>query len=369
MKILYLTDQIYLHGGIEKVLSQKANYLADVFGYEVVIVTHNQQNRKPVYHFSPKINMIDLGINYETGVSYFSPVHLRKIPVHIKKLKTILKELNPDVVINSSFGPDFYFLPFLEKRIPKIKELHATRHFQQFHLGTKAKVMKNLIDRILSYFNSIVLLNEDETAYYPQKNIIIIPNPTERDERTCELSQKKIIAAGRVSYQKNFEDLIAVASELKKNGFDWEIHIYGEDYLGKKEQLQILIDLKDLGDYIKFKGVSSDLKETFLDYSIYAMTSNHETFPMVLLEALSLGLPIISYDCYTGPSRIISDGSDGFLVPFGNVQVFVERLEQLMVDDELRKAFGKAAKMNAERFEISVIMEQWKKLFNTLVDS
>ena len=127
MKIIFLTDQIYLHGGVEKVLSQKANFLAETGGYEVTICTHNQQGKLPVYVFSDKIKMADLGINYEISVSYFSFKNLRKIPKHCLALKALLQQEKPDIVISCSIGPDFYFLPFIERQIPKVKEFHSTR--------------------------------------------------------------------------------------------------------------------------------------------------------------------------------------------------------------------------------------------------
>ena len=136
MKILYLTDQTYFHGGIEKVLSQKANYLAEVSGDEVTIVTYNQQNKIPVYSFSEKIRMIDLEINYEIGKSYFHPVNLKKIPKHRNALKKIIREIQPDVVVSCSFGPDFYFIPSLEKQFPKIKEFHSSRHFYSQNISS-----------------------------------------------------------------------------------------------------------------------------------------------------------------------------------------------------------------------------------------
>ena len=119
MKILYLTDQTYLHGGIEKVLSQKANYLADVLEDEVTIVTYNQQQHQPCYFLSNKIHIVDLEINYEIDKSYFHPNNLKKVPHHRSALKTVIQERKPDVIVSSSFGPDFYFIPFIEKHIPQ----------------------------------------------------------------------------------------------------------------------------------------------------------------------------------------------------------------------------------------------------------
>lgn len=368
MKILYLTDQTCLHGGIEKVLSQKANYFADVDGDEVTIVTYNQKGRDPVYPLSEKIKRIDLGINYEPGISYFHPRNLKKIPKHRHALKKILKEIKPNVVISCSFGPDFYFIPSVEKHIPKIKEFHSTRHFVKYNSG-KELVLKYLSDYAEKQYHKIVLLNHDEPKYYNSDNLIIIPNPTEMDSRTCNLAGKKIIAAGRISLQKNFEDLVDAFNLIKNDFPDWEVHIYGDDYLGRREEIQQQINKLGLEKNIFFKGVTADLKETFLDYSIYAMTSNYETFPMVLLEALAVGLPIVSYNCPTGPDRIVTDRVDGYIVPYKDTHDFATQLKILMSDEEFRRYLGVNAKQNADRFEISKVMKQWKELFLSLAKS
>lgn len=366
MKILYLTDQTYLHGGIEKVLSQKANYFAEVTGDEVFIVTYNQQRNPPVYPFSEKLSMMDLGINYEIGRSYFHPVNLKKIPQHRKALQKVLQEIQPDVVISSSFGPDFFFIPSLEKQIPKIKEFHATRHFSNQVITIKEKILKFFTEKKERKYDALVLLNEDEVPFYQSNNCVIIPNPTEVDERMCNLSENKIIAAGRISRQKNFEELLEIFNSVLQDFPDWEVHVYGDDYLGRRAEIEKRITELSLEKKFIFKGVTSDLKTTFLDYSIYAMTSIHETFPMVLLEALSMGLPIVSYDCPTGPSRIVENNEDGYIIPYKNSIIFAEKLKRLMGDVQLRKNMGLQAKKNASRFEISAVMGQWKDLFKKL---
>lgn len=367
MKILYLTDQTYLHGGIEKVLSQKTNYLAEITGEEVVILTHSQQGKKPVYSFSEKIRMIDLDINYQTGTSYFHPTNLQKLMKHRTKLKEMLGAINPDIVVSSSFGPDYYFIPELCGTVPSVKEYHTTAHFRKKSSGVKDRILEYFTKRADRQYSKRILLNEDELKFYSGKNLAVIPNPTELDNRTCSLIPKKIIAAGRISYQKNFEDLVTAFKLLEAYFPDWEVHVYGEDYLARQAEIQKMIDHKGLTGRFVFKWVTADLKETFLGYSIYAMTSVHETFPMVLLEALSVGLPVVSYDCPTGPSRIISDKEDGFLVPYLNSSIFAEKLKKLMASEDLRKQMGGVAKINAERFEISKVMAQWKDLFDNLI--
>lgn len=368
MKIVYVTDQTFLHGGVEKVLSQKANYLADVFEDEVIIVTYRQKKNKPVYYFSPKIKFIDLEVNYDISRSYYHPYNLKKVPHHVSALKKVLKNLKPDVIISCHFGPDFYFLPFLERPIPKIKEFHSSRYFY----GTIPKKLKTrLIHRLTlsteKKYHQLVVLNESERQFYSSENITVIPNPAEISSIRADLTSKKIMAAGRISPVKNFGDLIEAFATLAKNYPEWELHFFGEDYLGTQAKLEEKINEYGLQHQIKFRGICSDLKHEMQNYSIYAMTSETECFPMVLLESLSVGLPVISYDSPTGPKHILTNEEDSFLIPYKNLHIFTQKLPHLMQNEILRQEMGARGIENVQRFRIEKVMEQWRDLFTSLV--
>ncbi len=121
MKILFTTDQIYLHGGIEKVMATKANYFADVLDYEVYILTTEQNNNKPCYDLSNKIKLIDIGVNYYRSKSYFSPVNLKKIVTHFSNWNSAIKDINPDAIIVCNIAFDYYWTPFFIKKLKKLK--------------------------------------------------------------------------------------------------------------------------------------------------------------------------------------------------------------------------------------------------------
>lgn len=370
MKILYTIDQVYKHGGIEKALSQKANYLADVDGDEVYVLTHNQGEKPAVYPFSDKIQFLDLGINYVEGRSYFHPKNLLKARKHKAALKRALKQIQPDIVISCSFGPNFYFLPEVEKQIPKVKEFHGSRYFsskQPPNFKQKLQVAKRL--KAESQYDAIIVLNEDEKPYYNSSKITVIPNPTEWVEYSSDLTSKKVLAAGRISPVKNFGELIEIWKTVAEDFPDWELHIFGEDYLNTQVQLEKMRNELGLENAVKFKGTSTDMEKTMRDYSIYAMTSKTECFPMILLESLSMGIPILTYNSPTGPKYIVTDGEDAFLVPYKNKEIFIDKLKELMRDDNLRIQMGKKGRQNAKRFEISVVMKQWKDLFLSLTHS
>ena len=176
------------------------------------------------------------------------------------------------------------------------------------------------------------------------------------------------MAAGRISPVKNFSELIDVFAKISKDFPDWELHFYGEDYVGTLAKLQQKAKELQLENSIKFMGVSSDMGKTMLDYSIYAMTSETECFPMVLLEALSVGIPVVTYDSPTGPKHIVTNNSDSFLIPYKETGEFSNKVSVLMADVSLRKQMSANAIENVNRFEISSVMKQWRNLFLSLAN-
>ncbi|KIA88518.1 glycosyltransferase family 4 protein [Kaistella jeonii] len=369
MKVLYLTDQTFLHGGVEKVLSQKSNYLANILGDEVTIVTYRQKNKKPIYHFSPKIKFIDLDVNYEISESYYHPYNLQKVPHHILALKKVLKGLKPDVIISCHFGPDFYFIPFLVRQIPKIKEFHSSRYFYAAEPKTlKTKLLHQLTISIEKKYDQLVVLNESERQFYRSENITVIPNPAEISSIRADLTSKKIMAAGRISPVKNFWDLIEAFAGVAKDFPGWQLHFFGEDYSGTQAKLEQKISEYGLQNQIKFMGIAPDLKVEMKDYSIYAMTSESECFPMVLLEALSVGLPVISYDSPTGPQYILKNEEDSFIVPYKNLDIFVSKLKEMMQNENLRHQMSAKGRENVLRFRIEIVMQHWTNLFISLIN-
>lgn len=366
MRIIFSTDQIYRHGGIEKVMAEKANYFADVCGYEVIILTCEQRNNVPCYPLSSKIKLVDLGINYERSKSYFTLTNLQKLPKHIYKLRKILNKLRANSVIVSNYGFDYYAIPFLNKSSKKIKEFHSSRHFEIEHRQSSVSFINRLLynfnDYIESRYTNIVLLNPDETKFYKSSNLVVIPNPISIPDVKAKLESKNVIAAGRIAGVKGFDKLIAAWKIVSQTNNDWRLHLYGEDYNGTQKMLEHLIQKYNLQDSIIFKGSTDDIVSTFEKYSIYAMSSETECFPMVLLESLSVGLPIVSFNCPTGPRNIVTHDEDGLLVENQNINDLAESLLKLITDNDKRTKFGMNAKMNSIRFSTDTVMKKWINL-------
>ena len=172
------------------------------------------------------------------------------------------------------------------------------------------------------------------------------------------------MAAGRLSPVKNFGELIEIAKEVFTTFDDWQLHIYGDDYCGTKEKLQNKIKKYNLENTVKIFSATQDFSSVLENAGIYVMTSHQECFPMVLLESLGLGIPIVSYNAPHGPQYILADKK--YLIDYGNRKDFIEKLRILMNSNEIRETYSQNSMKFAEKFTKHEIMKQWVSLFNAL---
>lgn len=369
MKVVFSTDQIYLHGGIEKVMAQKANYFADVLGYEVCILTTEQKQHSPCYELSPKIQLVDLQINYKRDKSFVHPANLAKVPLHLYRWIVALRRLTPEQLIVCNYAFDFYWTPFLFSSIAKYKEYHSSRYYiSKARSAAKglAKLGYALQDYCEQSYTALLLLNSCEIDFYSSNSKQVIPNPIGLSNYTASLVFSQAIAAGRLAPVKNFEALIEIWAHVVQHEPTWTLSIYGQGEPEYVAYLQTKIQELKLENQVFIRQAVPNLQETMQAYSMYLMTSHTECFPMVLLEALSVGLPCISYACPTGPTHIISPDQDGYLVSNQNQEAFVEKVLFLIRNAKIRTQMGEQAKQNVLRFAPEKVMNRWSALLNQI---
>ena len=372
MKIVYCIAGLYNSGGMERVLSIKANYLVDR-GYDITIITTDQDCKKPFFNLDPRIHLIDLGINYNrTSSSIFLKFiqYLIKQIQHKRLLKQILNSLKADVVI-SMFDHEVSILSNINDGSKKVLEIHFSR-FKRLQYGRRG--VWNIIDRMRSYNDLllarkydkfVVLTEEDRLNWKGLTNIVTISNPNSFETKHyASLENKRVIAVGRLDNQKSFSELIYAWSYLDSKFSDWRLHIYGSGPM--KTELHQLIESLKLQDNITIEEPIKNIKEKYLESSILVMTSKYEGLPMALLEGQVCGLPLISYECKCGPKDIISDGVNGYLIEEGNVAMLSEKMEILMSNLHLRREMGFNSINMSQKFSIDTIMSKWVSLFHNL---
>lgn len=370
MKIVFLIDQIYKHGGGEKVLTEKSSYFADELDYEVTIITTGQRRKKPCYTLSNKVSLIDIDVSYERTKSYFNIRNITKVAYHYKALKKQIKEINPDFIILLSDAFDYYFLPYISGKSKILKEFHSSYYFYSIEREMSKSLFRKAKFFIRDYINTkydyLVVLNDDEKRLLNANNTVVIPNGITIDQSEFStLENKRVISAGRIAPVKNFEALIQSWKYIEDKYPDWRLEIYGEGDRQYLLGLQKLIEELNLTNSICMCGSTSHLRDKMLNASIYVMSSITECFPMVLLEAQSCGLPIVSFDCPYGPRNIITDKEDGLLVENQNNVKLADGIIKLIESIDNRKAMGRNAKENIKRYKFNEVMEKWKILFES----
>lgn len=224
------------------------------------------------------------------------------------------------------------------------------------------------IEKVARKLDKFVVLTKADKADWSKilDNVISIYNPlTFKSEKTAALENRRCIAVGRLESQKNFRDAVTAWKKVAERYPDWTLDIFGNGSLKKRLEKQIRDN--GLEGKVRLMGSSSDIRSEMLASSCLVMSSAYEGFPMVLLEAIETGLPMVSYDCPKGPAEIIVNDENGYLVKPGDTDGLAEGICKVIGDSDRRTRFGKKAKEKAGEFGIDIIMEQWKALFETIL--
>ena len=373
MKLLYCIAGTCHSGGMERVLANKANYLAR-HGYEVVIVTTDQRGLPPFFPLDGQIRCIDLGINYEENNGKPFANKLLHYPLkqyrHKKRLAAILEQEKPDVTI-SMFCNDAGFITRINDGSKKVLEIHFSK-FKRLQYSRKglwrlADLWRSRQDeKTVRRFDKFVVLTEEDKGYWGNlPNITVIPNAnTFATSQAAALENKKVIAIGRYTYQKGFERLIEAWNILSPGFPGWKLDIIGNGE--ERDKLQDLIHAYHLDGQVTLVSPTKSIDKVYLDASVLVMSSRYEGLPMVLLEAQAFGLPIVSFACKCGPKDIVANGETGFLVEENDIEGLARQLVKVMKDKNLRKQMGRKAKEASLRYAEDAVMAKWTALFDSL---
>ncbi|RZF62872.1 glycosyltransferase family 4 protein [Sphingobacterium corticibacterium] len=376
MKIVFCIAGTFNSGGMERVLANKANYLVTK-GYEVCIVTTDQKARLPHFAMDSRIVHYDLDINYldlvDKGLIGKTIGYFRKQKTHFDRLNTLLCTLKADIVI-SMFDHEANLVWKIKDGSKKILEIHFSR-FKRLQYGRKG--LWRLADRwrnrrdlqIAKRYDRFVVLTQEDKAYWENlSHIQVIPNANSfRPDEISSVGEKRVIAVGRLSYQKGFDDLLDIWASVLPYFPDWTLDIFGEGEL--KEMLQSRIDRLGIGENTHLCMPVSHIQEEYGRSAILVMTSRYEGLPMALLEAQACGLPLLAYACKCGPRDIINDGENGFLIGEGDKTEFARKIMLLMGDISMRRAMGKQSRLLSQNFSEERIMSEWENLFKNIIKS
>lgn len=375
MKIIYLIHSTCNPGGMERVLFNKVRYFVENMGWEVTVVTTDQHDRPSFYPFPEEVKMIDLGINYsdDNGKPFLKKLlgYFKRRQLHKKLFKKVLEQERPDVV-DCFYPGECSFVPNLKDGSVKVMELHQSKlfHYQYNRsglMGLADKVRARMDDSLVRKFDRfVVLTNEDAGLWGEMPGIRVIPNAANFiADKYSDCSAKRVIAVGRLDYQKSFDRLILIWDKVHQQMPDWRLDIFGQGEW--KDMLQQMIDERGLGECVKLNTPTKEIGDEYVKSAIIVMTSHYEGFGMVLVEAMSCGIPAVSFDCKCGPSDIVENGESGFIVSDGDINGLASALIKLMKNDELRKRMGENAKKVVERYSEEKVMNKWVNLYEEAI--
>ena len=378
-KIVYCTPALYMAGGVERVLTLKANYFAEHFDYDITIILSEGKDKPLFYPLSDKIKIINLNIGFE---ELWTCSFIKKVFVYLKKQrqfkKALTKELmsiRPDITI-SLLRREINFITGIKDGSRKFGELHVNRANYRNFEANDSNFVKNLFAKFwmrslvakLKKLDKFVVLTEEDKDAWPElhNNICVIPDPLSFfPTQNSQLTEKRVIAVGRYVYQKGFDLLLQAWAKIEKQCSDWELVVFGDGNREPYEQ-----QLNELGidrSRCHLNGTIADIQKEYVNSSVFVFSSRFEGFGMVLVEAMACGLPVVSFACPCGPRDIVRHEEDGLLVENGNVEALSDSLIRLMGDEDLRHRMAANGIKNVQRFSIGSIAECWKQLFESTV--
>lgn len=371
MRILYTFRSLAVWGGIERVLVEKMNHFVTMYGDEVYMLTTDQGNHPIPYELDPRIKVEDLGIDFYKQYRYKG---LRRLWEDYKRTKLFenkfsrhISEKRPDMIVCTTTDP-VYSIIRVKGVTPLVVEAHNICSRALGEKGPHQRIAAWLLKMGLKKADFLVALTEGDAVewrnYHP--HVTVIPNIVKLNrEGLSSLENKRVIWVGRFDYQKRPMEIIRIWQQVYPHFIDWHLDIYGEGE--QLQEMETVVQSLDMNIHIH--QPTKNIFIAYRDSSILVSTSLFEPFGLVIPEAMSCGLPIVAYDCPYGPSMMISDGDNGFLVEDNNRQVFIDQLCLLMSDINLCQRMGKAASMSVRHFSNSNIMPIWRCLFLSLLSS
>ena len=379
-KIAYVVGGLYCPTGMNSTLTRKINWLAENTDFDLYMILTERAELPWCFEVNPKVKWINFNINFDEMDSM--PMY-KKLFYYISKqrkykrlFKQYLLDIHPDITV-SILRREINFINSIKDGSKKIGEIHFTRSSyrnisipffpQKVNLYISNLWINNLIKELKKLDRFVTLTQEDYNLWPELNNKLVIPNfvPDYKGERS-QLNSKSVIAVGRYSWEKGFDLLVSIWEIVNQKHPDWTLNIYG---VGDYSSIQNLANEKGLNKVFICHSATNNIYQQYINSSIFTMSSRYEGFGMVLIEAMSVGLPPIAFACPCGPRDIIKNGENGILVEPGNIKGYADSICELIEKPEKRELMAKKAIERTKDYSKDNIMNKWVKLFENLYRS
>lgn len=359
--ICFYSGDITNSGGTERVAIIIANELNKLKEYNVSVLSLVEKEKEPFFALDKSIPRYIIYDHVVRGITHIGGI--------INRTRKVIKKHNIDVLIDIDGILEMYTIP--TKLFTKVKIISWEHYnFYQHPVVPYRKYTRRMAAK---WADAIVTLTEEDKGYYTSNLNVRCPiqciyNPIiwKKNIKEYDSDSKIILSAGRLTYQKGFDILIDVAALFLKDYPDWKWIVLGEGE--DREMLEKKTKEKGLDNQLLFPGNVSNIDEYYAKAAMFVMTSRFEGLPMTLLEAKVHRLPIISFDCKTGPSELIEHGVNGYIVEVENIHKISDMILQLMNNQKNREEFSNNALNNMDRFNLNNLVGAWKVLLEKVIN-
>ncbi|WP_282177153.1 glycosyltransferase family 4 protein [Vibrio nereis] len=354
MKILYLINDITMPGGLSRVTINLVDEFAKLGGeYQVHVLSATAKFDK----------VLNLNIDYLDMPPLHGITPIKKLMWYTSLRQKVEKYVDNnayDIVIAVGTAMTL-FASFCRLKKAKLWGAEHSAHNGGHWFRKSIKRWRYpQLDKL------ICLTKTDKIRYYDDlvEDVAVIPNYTQFSDISSTYSgNKSILFVGRYNKVKGVDYLLEIISDVSPLLPEWHFNLFGEGEL--KSWLQAKLNEKGLSKVATVNEPTDSVSEKYRIAGILIMTSRNEGFPMVLLEAQAHGLPIVSFDCETGPSEIIHHGEDGYLIPAYDTKEFASKLVELAMDDEKRKSMSGKALIHRQKHSKEAVLELWLQQFRS----
>ena len=383
MKLLYILGNIINRAGVERIMTQKINYLAET-NCDVSLLTTDQMGQPISFPLSNKVNYISVKAPIPSRTDYpfvkWLLLFHKARSIYKETINKTLENNRPDIIICTTYSFDVLDILTdicLRKGIRLVIESHIqlTNVFMRPRLAYNPLLALygkyhdvHILNHIKKAAKLVCLTNEDMKSWRQLQvnNVCVIPNMiTIQPPKTIDYSSKRVIAVGRYSDQKGFDMLIKVWGRLSKKYSDWHLYIFGNE---DRTDYEKMTREEKCEETCHCMPVTENIATEYGKSSIFVMSSRYEGMPLALIEAMSSGLACVSYNCPNGPADIINDGIDGLLAKNGDIDDLEAKMEKLISNETLRRELGTTAKKNIERYSPKAIMQQNLSLYKQILN-
>lgn len=370
MKFSFLIHNFYGVGGTNRAVLNLATALVEG-GHEVEVASVFRRLERTMFAVDERITVVPLVDTRPRRPDRSDPrhrepsslipeaeeVHLSYTRLADERIISYLRSTRADVVVGTRPGLNLAVALHAPEHAVRVAQEHMTQDLIDDALKDEIRRCYPRID--LAY----TVTGADAAAFrsgnpVPGTRIEVLPNSCPPPEVPPAAGRSRIVvAAGRLDPIKRYDRLIAAFARAAEHCPGWELRIYGDGE--QRHGLAALIRELGVYDQVRLMGRRDDMSTEWVKGSIAAVSSERESFGMTIVEAMRLGLPVVSTDCPVGPREIVDDGEDGLLVPVDDVEAYAAALRTLMSDDDLRARMSRMALANSARFDPGHLAEQF----------